>query len=74
MKLDKKRVVMEAIYRGSPPKDRSFDVAFWQACGTVAIFAAADDMLKTALLFQGRLNEDAYRLRRSVETIQRASS
>ncbi|HOH06461.1 MAG TPA: hypothetical protein PLF89_02985 [bacterium] len=50
--------------------DRSFDIAFWQAQGGMAIFAAAWQMVNEVRAFRGQDGAEP-RLLRSVETIER---
>jgi hypothetical protein len=50
---------------------RSFDAAFWQAQGDVAIFQAAEQMIRDCLLLRTG-HADTPRLQRTVERFQRA--
>jgi hypothetical protein len=51
--------------------DRSFDAAFWQAQGELAIFQAAEEMIRDYLLLCTG-HADTPRLQRTVERFQRA--
>ncbi len=53
--------------------DRSFDVAYWQAQGDCAIFAAAWELVVFAHRIKG-LDERELELRRTVEAFQRLSN
>jgi hypothetical protein len=57
-------------YRRIGDEDDTFDIAFWQAQGPVAIFDAAYELLVDAILVkEGRVEEP--RLCRTVESFQR---
>ena len=50
--------------------DRSFDIEFWQAQDTTDRFHATWDMIRYYLNRRG-MDEDGFRLQRTVESVQR---
>lgn len=53
--------------------DRSFDIEFWQGQSATARFNAAFDMLKYSYLLKGkRINDNTFRLQRTVEHFKQA--
>jgi hypothetical protein len=61
--------VTEAYRKIGDPDDR-FDIEFWQTQGAEAIFAAAEEMIKTALLLKEGYADEP-RIQRTVESFRK---
>lgn len=53
--------------------DRSWDIKFWQAQGSIKRFRVAFDMLKDFYRLRGKkINAHTFRLQRSIENLKQA--
>ncbi len=64
-------IKIEEDYKRITDDDRSFDIRFWQAKGSTAIFEAVADLLNDYFLIRG-INADESRFQRTIEAFRKA--